>query len=161
MRDEILDLLKKTRLPLAFLLGAVLLYSGGVKLADLDGFARVLDNYRLLPDSVVNVVAVMVASVEVAAGAALVAGFWWGLRQGGAVVAGVLFLVFGVLGAVALARGLDIACGCFSTAPDSAKLGWMTVARNAFLMVLAGAVVVGDGVIAEAAIESGAIENRE
>ncbi len=144
MRDEILDMLRKLRLPLAFLLGAVLLYSGGVKLADLEGFARIVDNYRMLPASAVNGAAVLVASLEVITGAALVVGF--GMRQSGAAVAGGVFVVFGVLAAVATTRGMDVACGCFSTSPDSARVGWMTVGRNGLLALLALAVFLGEGV---------------
>ncbi len=147
MRDEILDLLKKIRLPLAFALGAVLLYSGGVKLKDLEGFARIIDNYRLLPASTVNFAAVMVAALEVMTGVALVAGL--GMRQAGAVVAGVVFLAFGALAVVATARGLDTACGCFSTNPDSARVGWMTVLRNVVFAVMALTVVAGESVRSE------------
>jgi uncharacterized membrane protein YphA (DoxX/SURF4 family) len=144
MRDELLDLLKKIRLPAAFVLGAVLLYSGGVKLADLEGFARIIDNYEMLPGWAVNIAAVMVAAMEAVTGAALVVGL--GMRQAAAVVAGVIFLMFGVLACVAVARGLDTACGCFSTDPHSARVGWMTVGRNFFLMIAAVCIVVGEGV---------------
>ena len=144
MVDEILDLLKKARLVLALVLGAVLVYSSYGKLADIEGFARVVDNYEVLPGKAVNLVSVVVAGVEMAAGAALVVGL--GLRQAGSAVAGALFAVFGVMAGGAVHRGLDVACGCFSNDPDSARVGWMTVGRSVLFLVMAVCVFVGEGV---------------
>jgi len=148
--------LTNIRLPLAVVLGLVLAYSASVKLIDLDGFARIIDNYRLLPEWSVNSVAVFVAALEAVLAAALVFGpdgrdGQGGYRQAGALLAGAVFLVFAALAGVAVARGLDIACGCFSTNPKSAVVSWLTVGRN--LLLAACCVVVFAARVKEAKAE--------
>jgi uncharacterized membrane protein YphA (DoxX/SURF4 family) len=78
------------------------------KLADLSAFALQVHNFRLLPISAENLVAMLLPWVELVAALALV------LRiqpRAGAWVAGVLLAVFTLGVASAMARGLDFECG--------------------------------------------------
>ena len=121
----------------ALALGAVLMVSAAFKLADFPTFTGLLDDYRLLPRTLVRLAAILVVGAETAAGLMLVIG----ARETGAVLAAGLLLV--VTGAVVinLLRGRrDIRCGC--GAPHGRQtIGWGLPARNAVL--LAAAAVAG------------------
>jgi len=94
-------------------LGAVFIYSGWTKLGDPPGFAHAIWNYRLLPATVINLVALFIPWLELLAGAALVIGI---CRRGAAAIVAALLAVFIVALAVNLVRDNPVDCGCFSLA---------------------------------------------
>lgn len=94
------------------LLGALLFYAGFSKLNAGHRFAETIANFALLPAQCNQILAVVLPWYEIAAGLMLVFGVW---VRASALVAAVLFAAFTVAIASALARGLDIECGCFGT----------------------------------------------
>jgi uncharacterized membrane protein YphA (DoxX/SURF4 family) len=100
-------------------LGGIFVYAGIVKIVDPHGFALALYNYKLLPGWMVNPVAIILPWVEVITGGSLLLGFW--VQGGGLIVFGLLWMFACALG-INLARGLDIACGCFSTSTSVAPI---------------------------------------
>ncbi len=107
--------LTSPRVSVAFRLaiGAVFLYAGVVKGLDPQGFAKAIYNYRILPDGLINPMAIVLPWVEVVVGASLLMGLW---VLGGSLLASGLLAAFAAALGLNLARGLDIDCGCFSTA---------------------------------------------
>ena len=95
-----------------FAAGATFLYASLDKIADPVGFARAIFHYRLLPTTLLHPFALLLPWLEAVAGVALLVGL---LRRGAALLATAMTVMF--LGAIAaaLARGLDITCGCFHT----------------------------------------------
>jgi putative oxidoreductase len=91
-------------------LGIVFIVAAIPKIADPPAFAHMIYNYRLLPGSAVNALALVMPWVELFVGIALVLGVW---RREAAILAGLLLLVFLVAIGVNLARGHAIDCGCF------------------------------------------------
>ena len=91
-------------------LGAVFIYAGVVKVADTTAFAGSIAAYRILPYFGNYLLASVLPWLEIICGAILVVG--WRVR-GAAVVIALLNVVFIVALLSALARGLDIDCGCF------------------------------------------------
>ncbi|UZP68977.1 DoxX family membrane protein [Desulfovibrio mangrovi] len=90
-------------------LAAVYIYAGAGKLMDIEAFARVVDEYRILPHPLSALVALLLPVLEVVAGAALV----FNMRGSLAAITGMTVLFMGVLG-YAMAAGLTIGdCGCF------------------------------------------------
>ncbi len=90
--------------------GAVFVYAGAMKMADAAGFAATIFNYQILPAKMVYGAAMVIPAVEVACGLSL-----WvnSLARASAVVLNLMTVVFmGALG-WAMARGLDVDCGCF------------------------------------------------
>ncbi len=75
-------------------------------------FAEIVYNYHLLPDALVNATAILLPWVELTAGLLLAFGR---LALGASVVLCGLMAVFLAALGFNLARGLDVACGCFST----------------------------------------------
>ncbi|MBW2102924.1 MAG: DoxX family membrane protein [Deltaproteobacteria bacterium] len=113
-------------------LGAIFVYACTDKIADPQGFAEAVYNYQILPDSLINLTAIFLPWVEMVLGICLILGI---LREGTAILAVLLLLVF--FGAVLfnLARGLDINCGCFDTSPGGGvSMAWI-VARDAIFLL--------------------------
>ncbi|WP_174403559.1 MauE/DoxX family redox-associated membrane protein [Desulfovibrio subterraneus] len=101
----------KSLLPLVvrLALAAVYIYAGVGKLMDIEAFARVVEEYRILPQPLPALVALVLPLVEVVAGAALV----FNVRGSLTAITGMTVLFMGVL-AYAIAAGLTIGdCGCF------------------------------------------------
>ena len=114
-----------------FLLGAIFLWASVTKVPDMAAFAESVANYRVVPPSLVPVVAAAVVGVEIAAGVALILNLW---ARAAALLLAVLLAVFTVGLGSALARGIDLACGCFG-GTDAAT--WWTVLRDVALLAWA------------------------
>ena len=80
------------------------------KLVDPPSFAHMIYNYRLVPGTFVNVMALAMPWLELLIGLALVLGIW---TRTSASLVGALLLVFIAAISVNLARGNAIECGCF------------------------------------------------
>jgi len=113
------------------ILGGLFLWASVTKVPDMAAFAESVANYRIVPPSLVPVVAAAVVGVEIAAGVALMLNVW--ARPAALLLAGLL-AVFTVGLASALARGIDLACGCFG-GTDAAT--WWTVLRDLALLAWA------------------------
>ena len=126
---------------LRLVVGIIFLYAGVVKIADPLGFAQALYNYRLLPAWTINPLAIILPWLELVVGGSLVLGIW---TLGAGVVASLLFAVFaGALG-VNLIRGLDISCGCFSTATTASPITWLHLAGDLVLLGMGVAICLFD-----------------
>ena len=120
-----------TRL-LQLVLGMVFVVAGGLKVVNPAQFAVAVGHYRLLPPGLDNLMALTLPGVEVLAGGLLLAGIW---RRAAALVIAGLTVIF--LGAIisALARGLNIECGCFGTV-NGGRIGWESLGLDATLLGL-------------------------
>lgn len=125
-------------------LGAVFVASAIPKLVDPPAFAHMIYNYRLLPGTLVNALALVMPWIELLVGILLVLGAW---RREAALVAALLLVVF--LGAIGwnLLRGHAIDCGCFDVrsagkTPEQllADMKWVML-RDVGLLLLAGQVL--------------------
>ncbi len=116
-----------------FLLGALFLWASLAKIGNIDGFATDLHHYRILPLALENILAMMLPWIEVLAGLALVLNF---APRAGSVILGVMLVVFIAAILSAMARDLDIACGCFGTA-DATRTGWIALLRDLGFLALA------------------------
>jgi uncharacterized membrane protein YphA (DoxX/SURF4 family) len=119
------------------LLGLVFVVAGVLKLPDPAAAARAVRAYRLLPEALVGPVAFGLPVVEIAVGAALLAGV---VVRTAAIAAVVLTAGFLVAVGSAWARGLQIDCGCFGnggqvSAGETAYP--LEVLRDAALLVVA------------------------
>jgi len=118
--------------------GLVFLLYGLDKIAHPDDFARAIANYRLLPEALINLVAVTLPWVECVCGLLLLAGQW---VRSAALVSAFLLGVFVVAVSITLARGLDIACGCLD-ADAGRKVGFKLLVEDLLLLVAAAVLVV-------------------
>lgn len=83
-----------------------------VKLADPEAFFSSLLTYQLFPREVALGLALFAPWLEALAAIGLVTGLW---RRGAALLAGAMLVLFIVLVAQGLARGLELDCGCFGS----------------------------------------------
>ncbi len=103
-------------LSLRLFLAAVFLWSGVTKGLQPGQFAATVGAYGLLPGILLTPVALLLISVEIVAGIALIAD-----RRGGLLLTGGLLVLFiGVL-AYGMMIGLDIDCGCFGPEDPEAE----------------------------------------
>jgi putative oxidoreductase len=119
-------------------LGGVFIYAALPKLLDPGGFARLVNGYRVLHPDLANLAGITMPWVELVAGALLVLGI---VPQSAALVLGVLLIGFIGAGFAALARGLEISCGCFFPFLGSSRLGWDLFPRDLALLLLAAQVM--------------------
>lgn len=118
-------------------LGLIFVLASLDKIAHPALFAQAIANYRILPEALLNPVALLLPWVEAVAGLALCCGV---LVRGAALVAAGLMAVFFTALLSALARGLDIACGCFTVDPLAAPDVAFDIVRDGAILVLALAV---------------------
>ena len=95
------------------MLGMVFIYASYDKLFHPKAFAEIIYHYQILPDHLINITAIFLPWLELLIGIFLIIGFW---LPGTVIWCNLLLVVY--IGALSfnLARGLDIDCGCFSTA---------------------------------------------
>lgn len=108
-------------------LGLIFIYASYSKLLDPQPFAGKVENYRILPRALINVFSICLIWVEFVTGVLLIIGL---AARGAALVSAVLFVTFAVAMASAVARGLDIDCGCFTlakAAKGADKVSWAHV----------------------------------
>ena len=116
-----------------FALGAIFIGAGIPKILDTASFAGMIYNYHLLPDILINFIAITLPWVEVTIGCLLIVGIW---MPGAVIMYNLLMISFVSALAFNLWRGLDISCGCFSTDSDEIiDIG--TILRD--LLILCGA----------------------
>lgn len=113
-------------------IGLVFLAAALAKIGDLATFASQIHNFRLAPIWAEHLVAMTLPWIELVAGLCLVLGI---RPRGGAVVVTVLMAVFTLAVGQALARNLDIECGCFGTA-DASQVGWTKLIQNVGLLAV-------------------------
>jgi uncharacterized membrane protein YphA (DoxX/SURF4 family) len=120
-------LILAARLALALTFG----YAALSKLGDMHQFAEDIANYRMVPPSLVGTATAAVVGVELLCAVLLLVGLL--VRPTAAVVA-LMLLAFIAGLSQALARGIDLACGCFGHAETAT---WGTVARDVVLLGIA------------------------
>lgn len=113
--------------------GGAFILAGALKIAAPEKFAGDVGNYRLLPHELINLVAILVPWVEVVAGGLVLTGVW--LRAAAFVITSMTVMFFVVITS-ALARGLDIECGCFGTVGGK-HVGLINLAIDSTLFCLA------------------------
>ncbi len=112
------------------------------KIAEPASFALDIATYDILPLAAVNLAAITLPWIELAAGGMLVLG--WRVRAGSFLVAAMMVVFLTAL-VIALGRGLDMSCGCFaSQGADHDPISRLTVARDLVWLALAGFVLAFD-----------------
>lgn len=125
---------------LRVVLGVVFIAAALPKLADPIGFAKAVANYRMLPELPERLLALLLPPVELLAGVCLLLGV---LDAGASLLVFLMMLLFiGGVGA-AVARGLDISCGCFDT-EGGTRVSVKKLFENILLAAMALRVWTGD-----------------
>ena len=121
---------------------AIFLFACWHKILEPAAFALDIATYQILPLGLVNPLAIVLPWVELAAGLMLLLAFR--TRAAALLVAGMM-VMFTVAIAIAVAKGLDMSCGCFaSQASAEDPISWRTVLRDLSWLLLAAYVLIFD-----------------
>lgn len=122
---------------LGLALGVIFLYAAKDKLIDPRPLITIIWGYQLLPNGPINLIAIFMPWMELLIGLTLITGY---KRQAGAFWATGMLTGFIIALGINAMRGLDVACGCFSTSASDVQNAWLLVLRDV-PMWLAGAVM--------------------
>jgi len=95
------------------IIAAFFIYASIDKIINPEAFAKSIHNYRMTPPIFINLMAIFMPWLELVTGLALLIG--WKYKGANLLILGML-AIFIVALASAWSRGLNINCGCFSTA---------------------------------------------
>jgi hypothetical protein len=113
------------------LFGAIFLAASVDKILQPAPFAQVIYNYQLLPDSTINLVAILLPWIEAVLGILILGGL---CLPGALSLANLLLITFSSTLVYNLIRGFDVHCGCFSVSVATHTSVWIYVLRDiAFL----------------------------
>jgi len=107
--------IKILSLAVRLLLGVVFIVAGASKLGALKTFGHSIALYQILPEGMSNIVALLFVWTEIVVGILLFAG---AAVRGSALVSSGMLVIFLIAIIAAIARGLDIDCGCFAGDPE-------------------------------------------
>lgn len=128
--------------PARWYLGALFVVAAWHKVAVPHSFAVDVATYGILPLALVNLMAIILPWLEIVAGLMLLAGLR--TRAAALLVTGMVAMFLGAL-AIALARGLDMSCGCFaSQGAGDDPISRLTVLRDLTWLALSLLVLLGD-----------------
>jgi len=112
--------------------GFIFIFAAITKIADPAGFSQSIYNYKLIPDFLINFLAIAFPWIELVSGILLIFGI--AVKENSAILT-VLLVVFIIAIAISMVRGLNIDCGCFGTV-DGSKVGLMKILENIGLLLL-------------------------
>ena len=115
-----------------WILGGVFIYASYDKILHPAAFSKIIYNYQILPDVLINFTAIVLPMIELTMGIFFWIGFW---MPGTVTLSNILLGSY--MGALVfnLARGLDINCGCFSTSSGS-SINMETILWDAAFLAL-------------------------
>jgi len=112
---------------LRLILGGCFLYAGILKIQSPQAFADSIASFQLLPNPLINLLAITLPVFEVIVGLMLITGYERGVA---ALSVLILTTVFAVAVISALARGLQVDCGCFGSGQPSVLKTWLSLGRD-------------------------------
>ena len=137
--------------------GVILAWAGLAKIGDLPTFAAQVHNFRILPLALENLAAMTLPWIEIVVALTLLTRV---RSRDGAWTALGLLIVFTVAVILAVARGLDIECGCFGTT-DATRVGWTKIAENLGLIAIAAIAAWGPAAESEGRAAVRQLETRD
>jgi uncharacterized membrane protein YphA (DoxX/SURF4 family) len=94
------------------ILGALFVFASIDKIIHPLAFAQVIHYYRLTPPELINFLALLFPWMELLAGLLLITGY---RVKGSCLLINILLVFFIIVLAITTIRGINVACGCFST----------------------------------------------
>ncbi len=122
-----------------FILGGLFIYASISKIAHPYAFAKIVYNYKLLPETLIYISAIALPWVEMISGFFLVAGIF---KRTAAIILFSLLVIFIIAISINLIRGLDFDCGCFTTVAAGNGSDPVGLLIRDFLMLIPGGVII-------------------
>jgi uncharacterized membrane protein YphA (DoxX/SURF4 family) len=110
------------------IVGLVFIYASIDKISSPAYFAGTIQNYQIIPEFLMNIVAITLPWVELICGVLLLIGVW---HRSAALILSLLMIVFIFAILSAIVRGLGIECGCFGAGTSA---NWTRIMEDIFLL---------------------------
>ena len=130
---------KYSVLTIRLILGIVFIWAAIHKIAHPADFAQDIYNYRMLPHTFINFMALTLPWLEIICGVLIILGIF---VRGSALLIGFMLFIFIIAISFALLRGLDISCGCFSSGGGNEGHGVAVDLLIRDILMFAGSLVV-------------------
>jgi len=114
-----------------FILGGLFIYASMDKMTNTADFVKVIHNYKILPVSLENLLAIFLPWLEFVTGLFLLVGKY---NKGALFIYNIFLCIFILALSQALVRGLDINCGCFSVKPSSTTEIWLRIIEDIVML---------------------------
>ncbi len=122
------------------LLGSIFIYTSLGKISHISGFAKDISSYDILPFYLVNITAITLPWLELFCGLLLISGLF--TRASGTLVL-TMNVVFTIAIISAVARGLEIGCGCYGAGDAAEILGVRHILRDLVYVAFSLIIVTG------------------
>lgn len=113
--------------------GLIFIYASADKLLNPSAFAVVVYNYKVLPGSFINLVAITLPWLELVCGILLITGLF---SRAAALILSMLLLIFFCALSISLYRGIDISCGCFSVSTTADTISTSYMVRDLLILAM-------------------------
>ena len=107
----------------------IFIYAGAQKITDPEAFAISISNYRLIPISALNFIAITLPWIEIITGILLLFGI--AVKENSTIIF-MMSLIFTFAIAISLFRGLNIECGCFG---NGTQIGLFKLGENLLIII--------------------------
>ena len=120
------------------ILSIVFIYASIDKIVHPQSFAQAVFNHQVLPEILINIIAIVLPWMELILGLCLFFNVW---MNGASALTAVLMFIFMSTITFNLLRGLDVGCGCFSTSTEE-SMNSLTLIRDMIFLCLSLSLVV-------------------
>lgn len=115
------------------ILGMLFIYASFDKALNPFEFAKIIHNYRLMPPWIINIAAIILPWIELLAGILLIVGY---KVRGANLIIGGLLVIYIIMLSITASRGINIACGCFSTSAAAKGNIYMRILEDIGMFLL-------------------------
>jgi len=115
------------------ILGLVFIYASFHKIIDSKSFSEVLSSYVLIPDFLVNMIAIVFPWFEIILGLFFILGIF---KKTVSYLIGFTLIIFIIMLSVNLLLGVDFSCGCFSNEIKTTTENIFTLFRDLILFFI-------------------------
>ena len=117
-----------------WILGLTFIYASYYKILFPAEFAKIIYGYDLFPAALINLIAIIVPSLELVLALALISGVY---TRSAALIVTALLVVFIILLSINLIRGHEFDCGCFALQnSENTASSETTIIRDFFYLAL-------------------------
>ncbi len=111
-------------LVIRLVVGITMIYASLYKVIDPGSFARSIWYYHMVPGSLINLMAIVLPWVELICGVFMIIGVYY---RGAVFLINLMMVMFILALSSAIARGINIDCGCFKAAEASSESAWQAL----------------------------------